>query len=147
MLTRRRPNTQWAKLFHASIGCAETHIEDADCAHGQTHETAATSNEVAATTMAGRWTMISSTPYQIPARPHLRALFDGRRRVVADPLADLIGDYSLKPGGEPTYRVSKGAQGYVIAARTAAGWGTPLPVAAFTESERAEAAAKGMGQT
>ncbi len=75
---------------------------------------------------------------------HLRTMFDGRRGVVTDPLDDLIGDYSLQPDGEPTYRVSKDAQGYVIAARTIDGWSTPLPLAALTDSERAEAAAKGM---
>jgi hypothetical protein len=74
----------------------------------------------------------------------LRAMFEGRRGVVTDPLADLIGDYSLQPDGEPIYRVSKDTQGYVIAARTIDGWSTPLPLASITEAERSQAAAGGM---
>ena len=63
-----------------------------------------------------------------------------------DPLSDLVGVYSHMPKGEPAYRVSKDAQGYVWQSRDpeSAAWVTPLRLVPITESERARAAAKGV---
>jgi hypothetical protein len=63
---------------------------------------------------------------------------------VGDPLSDLIGVYSFTPGGEPAFGVSKDGQDYFFEGRMAAARSTPIRLVARTESERAEAAAKGL---
>jgi len=74
----------------------------------------------------------------------LTAILNGQRGNAKDPLSDLIGVYSPSAGGEPTFRVSKDAQGYLIAVRTLDGrWDSPHRLAAFTDEERARLAERG----
>jgi hypothetical protein len=62
---------------------------------------------------------------------------------VSDPLADLVGVFSLRADGEPAFRVSKAGQDYFVESRGAAGWAKPVRLVAMTDAERAGAAKSG----
>lgn len=68
---------------------------------------------------------------------------DGRARV-SDPLADLIGVFSLMAEGDPAFRVSKTGPDYFVESRSAAGWSKPLRLIVMTDAERAKAAKSGI---
>jgi hypothetical protein len=73
-----------------------------------------------------------------------RMLEAGNRGRVNDPLADLIGVFSLKAEGEPAFRVSKTGQDYFVESLGPAGWAKPVRLVVMTDAERAKAATRGL---
>jgi hypothetical protein len=69
---------------------------------------------------------------------------DNRGGRASDPLADLIGVFSLTAEGDPAFRVSKTGQDYFVESRGAAGWVKPIRLVVMTDSERAKAAKSGI---
>ena len=72
-----------------------------------------------------------------------RMLEAGSRGRVSDPLADLIGVFSLMAEGDPAFRVSKTGPDYFVESRGAAGWSKPVRLIVMTDAERAKAAKSG----
>ena len=73
-----------------------------------------------------------------------RMLEAGSRGRVSDPLADLIGVFSLMAEGEPAFRVSKTGPDYFVESRGADGWAKPVRLVTMTDAERAKAATSGL---
>ena len=68
----------------------------------------------------------------------------GGRAGVSDPLADLIGVFSLMAEGDPAFRVSKNGPDYFVEGRGAAGWSKPVRLIVMTDAERANAMKNGI---
>ena len=73
-----------------------------------------------------------------------RMLDAGSRGRASDPLADLIGVFSLMAEGDPAFRVSKMGPDYFVESRGPDGWANPVRLVAMTDAERAKAAKSGM---
>ena len=73
-----------------------------------------------------------------------RMMEAGNRGRVSDPLADLIGVFSLMAEGDPAFRVSKTGPDYFVENRGPDGWAKPVRLVAMTDAERAKAATSGL---